>query len=104
MDLASLRQSAFDREYFDTISNAAPAKDLSDAREIARTQNTRLHYDSFQEFQMLARYLGLMTDEKAGIPRTAYRGVVEVRPHGEHILFLTPKLSKLQGEFHQTAR
>ena len=41
-----------------------------------------------------------MSDEKAGIPRTAYRGVVEIRPHGDFFLFLTPPLTTLKLTFH----
>jgi len=44
-----------------------------------------------------------MDDEKAMVPRTAYKGVVETRPHGNHILFLTPPMEELRKEFAAAA-
>jgi hypothetical protein len=53
-----------------------------------------LQYTSQQHFAVLAKSLHLMPDEKAGVPRTAYKGIVETRPNGEHFLFLVPKKKK----------
>jgi hypothetical protein len=36
-----------------------------------------------------------MDDEKAGIHRTEYKKVVETRPHGEFLIFLTPPWKEL---------
>jgi hypothetical protein len=49
-----------------------------------------LEYRRRKELQDYARELGLMDDERFGIPRTGYKGVVETRPRGEHFLFMIP--------------
>jgi hypothetical protein len=41
----------------------------------------------------------LMTDEKAGIFRTAYNGVVETRPLGQNFVFLTPPDEEMKANF-----
>ena len=53
-------------------------------------RSARLEYDGFTNFRQLADKLGIMDDEKAMVPRTAYRGIVEARV-GKSLLFLTPK-------------
>jgi alpha-1,3-mannosyl-glycoprotein beta-1,2-N-acetylglucosaminyltransferase len=89
----------FDRDYGNVVSQAKLAPEFSSALELARQQSVRLEYSSLAEFQRLARALKLMDDEKAGVPRTAYRGVVETRPHGNQLLFLTPPLERLKQDF-----
>jgi len=81
--------------YLNMIEAAQPVSSVSAALEKARETDVRLEYRTLQEFQHLARQLELMDDEKAGIPRTAYKGVVETRPHGEYILFLIPPFQDL---------
>lgn len=39
---------------------------------------------------LLAQQFGFMADVKAGVPRTAYKGVVTVRYHGCRV-FLVPQ-------------
>ena len=49
-------------------------------------------YSSFDDFVKIARELRIMQDEKNGVPRSSYRGVVVVRV-GEDAsvrLFITP--------------
>ena len=49
----------------------------------------RLEYENENDFVKLCKRLGLMEDLKAGIPRTAYHGVVMIRMNGRR-LFLAP--------------
>jgi alpha-1,3-mannosyl-glycoprotein beta-1,2-N-acetylglucosaminyltransferase len=42
----------------------------------------KLGYGSVEEFMGLAQMLDIMDDAKDGVPRTAYRGVVSLRPGG----------------------
>mmetsp|Transcript_28293 Transcript_28293/g.46842 ORF Transcript_28293/g.46842 Transcript_28293/m.46842 type:complete len:82 (-) Transcript_28293:277-522(-) len=74
--------------------------DLTKALATVMSRDVRVEYASFNEFKQLAAQLKIMDDEKAGIPRTAYRGVVEIRPHGDFILFLSPPLNDLKSAFH----
>ena len=60
------------------------------ALQQVKSQNVRIEYTSHAQFEYLAKSLHLMTDEKAGVPRTAYKGIVETRPRGDFFLFLTP--------------
>jgi alpha-1,3-mannosyl-glycoprotein beta-1,2-N-acetylglucosaminyltransferase len=91
----------YDRHYWSLLSASTRVVSVEEALEKSEVENVHLEYNSFGEFQLLAKQLEppLMDDEKAGIPRTAYKGVVETRPHGEHLLFLTPPLPELQAEF-----
>lgn len=41
-------------------------------------QDALLVYKDFAQFQSYARALGIMDDEKAGVPRTSYKGVVYI--------------------------
>lgn len=88
-DLGYLRFDRYDTEYRALVQAARPVS-ISAAREECKTQNVRVEYKSLRQFQNMARDLQIMTDEKAGILRTAYKGIVEVRPHQQFLLFLTP--------------
>jgi len=54
----------------------------------------RIEYNSENEFKSAAKTLGLMTDSKSGVPRTAYMGVIESQ-HQNCRVFITPPISKL---------
>jgi alpha-1,3-mannosyl-glycoprotein beta-1,2-N-acetylglucosaminyltransferase len=90
-DLSYLLNGAFDASYRKLVDEATLATDLDGALKKVKESNTRLEYGSFPEFQRLARKLKLMDDEKAGVPRTAYKGIVETRPHDNFLLFLVPR-------------
>lgn len=99
INLSTLEESAYDQSYFSVISNAQPVKNIDEALQTCVTQDARLEYGSLNEFKSLASKLRIMNDEKAGIPRTAYRGVVEIRPHGNFVLFLIPPFATLKSTF-----
>ena len=48
-----------------------------------------VEYNGLNGFRSAARGFKIMTDEKAGVPRTAYKGVVEFQKDGNTI-FLKP--------------
>jgi alpha-1,3-mannosyl-glycoprotein beta-1,2-N-acetylglucosaminyltransferase len=98
-DLSYLHEQAFDEQYGKLIAESTKVKTVQDAQTQVETQNTRLEYTSFIHFQTIAAELDIMDDEKASIPRTAYKGVVEIRPFGDHLLFLTPPEAKLKHSF-----
>ena len=54
------------------------------------TGDLKVWYSDSKEFVRFCKALGLMEDLKAGIPRTAYRGVVLVRMGGRRV-FLAPR-------------
>jgi len=94
-------EDTFDLYYWNQIQAAQVATTVEAAEEQAQHSDVRLEYRDFPHFQQLVRQLHppLMDDEKAMVPRTAYKGVVETRPHGNHLLFLTPPLDELRKEF-----
>lgn len=83
-DISYLRREEYDARYLSRVESAT----LLDVKEAVRraqsraggaTEWYRIEYRSQREFTSIARRLGIMGDEKAGVPRTAYGGVVEAR-------------------------
>lgn len=90
-DLSYLKPAWFAESYWSRVSNAKPVSTEADAKYYIAHSDVRLVYTSFVHFKSLAFNFDIMADEKAGIVRTGYEGVVEVRyGKGEFILFLTP--------------
>jgi alpha-1,3-mannosyl-glycoprotein beta-1,2-N-acetylglucosaminyltransferase len=124
-DLSYLNLDRFDRSYWQMLHSSRRVTSLVEARQLILQQQQqhagatssrrpapelvlRLEYNNLQEFAKFAKSLGLSTDEKAGVPRTAYKGVVETRfdsgnrsssNNNNHILLLTPPMQELQKEF-----
>ena len=81
----------YDAQYQRLAQSARSSSSIQDALQQVKDVNVKMEYSSLKEFARLAKQLHLMTDEKAGVPRTAYKGIVETRPHGDKILFLVPR-------------
>jgi alpha-1,3-mannosyl-glycoprotein beta-1,2-N-acetylglucosaminyltransferase len=90
--MKNLELPRYNANYAALIQAAQLETSIDQALQSVKQRDTRIEYRNFQEYQRLARALKLMDDEKAMIPRTAYKGIVETRPHGDHLLFLTPPL------------
>ena len=101
---ASLSEDKFDETYFSMVESALKVNNFREAGERIKDGNVRIEYQGIKHFSTLAQQLGLMKDEKAGIPRTAYKGVVETRLDGKHFLFMTPPMEDLKKSFaHATS-
>eukprot|EP00934_Nitzschia_sp_Nitz4_P001859 Nitzschia sp. Nitz4//scaffold4_size323378//233615//235062//NITZ4_000692-RA/size323378-snap-gene-0.467-mRNA-1//-1//CDS//3329553495//1859//frame0 len=98
-DLSYLEETQYDKMYSELIRESTKVMSVTEALEQVTKSNTWLEYSDFHEFRMLANRLQIMDDEKAMVPRTAYKGVVEIKPSGSHILFLTPQLQELRKNF-----
>lgn len=96
-------ETAFEDYYWKEIQLAKLVPTVEEASEAVRDGAVRLEYSSFRQFQQYARHFQLMDDEKAGIPRTAYKGVVETRPYGDHLLFLVPTNVSFKTDRETTA-
>jgi alpha-1,3-mannosyl-glycoprotein beta-1,2-N-acetylglucosaminyltransferase len=98
VDLSPLRADRYDRRYWRRLEGSRRAATLPEALELVKAGDVRLEYSSLQEFKRAAEALGIMADEKAGVPRTAYRGVVEHRPvqGANGTLFLSPPLPGIE--------
>jgi len=104
-DVSYLLKSNYD-ERFDKEVNAADVADI-DAKEFTKDMQmyenkypagskVRLKYTSKKDFIALARLFGIMIDFKAGVPRTAYKGVVRVLKNSREY-FLVPSQSPWKG-------
>ena len=95
VDIDYLRdKKRYKQDYLQLVQNAVLSPDLQQALQQVKRQNVRLPYTSQAHFEVLAKNLHLMPDEKAGVPRTAYKGIVETRPNGNYFLFLIPQPKK----------
>ena len=78
---------------------AAPSMD-ADAVKRTKPLRARVEYGAVvggpKSFAALARDLGVMDNEKAGVPRGAYRGVVEFRLGPTQVL-LAPALPQVRA-------
>jgi alpha-1,3-mannosyl-glycoprotein beta-1,2-N-acetylglucosaminyltransferase len=99
-DLSYLEDATFSKNYAQMVANAKLVGSFDEAMEQVKLGiDVRIEYNGIQGFAALSRRFNLMTDEKAGIFRTAYKGVVETRPLGQNFAFLTPPLAQLQQNF-----
>jgi len=89
-DLSYLENSVYKKQYTELVMNSKLVNTLDEAEQMSNTGNVRIEYDNFAHFHELAKEIGIMDGEKAMVPRTAYRGIVEKR-QGNSLLFLTPK-------------
>ena len=91
LDLSYLDPTAFAASYWRRVSRAWPVAEVAEAKGQVAHRDVRLVYDSFNAFRRLAEAFDIMGDEKAGVPRTAYEGIVEIRyGRGEYFVYLTP--------------
>ena len=92
----------YDGQYWSLIEGALLLHDVTEVYDQVQDRDVRWEYNSMAEFQSIVHQLKipLMDDEKAGIYRTAYKGIVETRPLGtDHFLFITPPIKELQEAF-----
>lgn len=91
LDLSYLHASTFAESYWNRVSRAKLVKNIGGAKRYIADGDVRLVYTSFDELSKLALHYDIMKDEKAGVPRTAYEGIVEIRyGRGHYFIFLTP--------------
>ena len=90
-DLRYLLKPEYDQRLDQWLARATVVPSLSAAlHHDGGTGDLKLLYTDPKEFVGFCKRLGLMEDLKAGVPRTAYRGVVVVPIKGRR-LFLTPQ-------------
>lgn len=90
-DLSYLDPSRFAESYWSRVSRAHIVGTVGEAKSYVSHSDVRLSYANFTEFKHLASEFGIMQDEKSGVPRTAYEGIVEIRyGRGNFFVYLTP--------------
>ena len=90
IDLSYLGQKHFADSYWNRVSRAKLVETVVEAKSYVAHSDVRLVYSNFEQFKRLASDLDIMDDEKAGVPRTAYEGIVEIRyGRGNFFIFVT---------------
>ncbi|KAL3781481.1 hypothetical protein HJC23_009150 [Cyclotella cryptica] len=90
-DLSYLDAATFAQMYWDRVSRAVIVQTDIDAKKLVAHKDVRVQYSDWKQFKSLAASFGIMQDEKAGVPRTAYEGIVEIRyGAGNFFIYLTP--------------
>ncbi len=83
--------SAYANDYWNRVSQAKLVEHIEEAKRNVAHGDVRLMYTNLKQFKKLANKLGIMEDEKAGVPRTGYEGIVELRyGRGNYFIYLTP--------------
>lgn len=99
-DTSYLNEDVFDRNYAQMVAKARLVGSPQEALEQVKLgEDVRVEYSGIPGFARVSRRFNLMTDEKAGIFRTAYKGIVETRPFGQNFVFLTPSTNELKANF-----
>ena len=91
-DLRYLLHDEYERRFSQWLKEARRVNSLGAARQhSSRGEGGDLlvSYGSHRELQSMCKQLGLMEDLKAGIPRTAYHGVILIRIGGRRV-FIAP--------------
>ena len=90
-DLSYLKSSVFADEYWKRVSSAKLVESVVEAKSRVAHSDVRLLYSDFEQFKQMAEQFDIMQDEKAGVPRTGYEGIVEIRyGRGRFFIFLSP--------------
>ncbi|KAH9380634.1 hypothetical protein HPB48_020903 [Haemaphysalis longicornis] len=101
MDLTYLRHRRYDRAFLATVLESR-LYSLDDLKQGRVTQSpARISYSNETVFENIADFLGIMTDFKQGVPRTAYKGVVSTYYKGIR-LFLVPEPWAFLPRVHTT--
>eukprot|EP00795_Rhopilema_esculentum_P013361 gene13361-4214_t len=88
-DLSYLLKFNYDKDFVSRVYKKRPVS-ADDVLNDSIVENAvRIQYSSNTEVESLARKFGLMTDLKAGVPRTAYKGIVSFVHNGKRV-YLTP--------------
>jgi len=88
-DMSYLTKEKYDKDFTERVY-AMPEVSSVQATEEG-TEEVRVTYRNKYEFEDIARRYGIMKDLKAGVPRTAYKGVVTIYRNNHRIFIAPPK-------------
>jgi alpha-1,3-mannosyl-glycoprotein beta-1,2-N-acetylglucosaminyltransferase len=94
MDLSYLSKDKYDVEFVRRVYSSQIVQSVKELQSIIEkgvpeTAEFRLTYRTREGFTLLAKKLEIMEDLRAGVPRTAYRGVVSFMFSGRRV-YLAP--------------
>jgi len=94
-DLSYLAAAVWDADMAAAVAGARAVASLADFFSAAcapgAARDVKLAYAGQAEYAPIAQRFGYLDDEKAGVPRTAYKGVV-VFPHEGCRKFVVPRV------------
>jgi len=88
-DLSHLLKEKYDEDFLDTVYGTREHS-INDVGKQLNVESIRVTYNSKDELDMLARKFGLLADRKAGVPRTAYKGILSFYKANKRI-YLAPR-------------
>ena len=97
-----LERNRFRQDYYSSVLEAQPSP-WEEAMQMVKKGNVRVEYGKWEQFKNNVKKIHslISTDEKAGVPRSSFEGIVETRPYGEHLLFISPPAEQLKENFER---
>ncbi|XP_050398754.1 alpha-1,3-mannosyl-glycoprotein 2-beta-N-acetylglucosaminyltransferase [Patella vulgata] len=95
IDLSYLKKETYDKNFVKKVYDA-PLMTVTEVVLAAKPElpAARVQYNNKNDFKAAAKKLGIMDDYKAGVPRSAYRGVVSFVFRGRRIYLAPPQTWK----------
>ncbi|KAI6173908.1 hypothetical protein M3Y98_01132900 [Aphelenchoides besseyi] len=90
LNQSSLLKSNYDHEFIDHVYQLPTIQFESFIKLKTKGAEYRITYQTMAQYTSIAKGLRLMADTKAGVPRTAYKGIVTCFVKGNRV-FLAPK-------------
>uniref|UniRef100_A0A914IAX0 Alpha-1,3-mannosyl-glycoprotein 2-beta-N-acetylglucosaminyltransferase n=1 Tax=Globodera rostochiensis TaxID=31243 RepID=A0A914IAX0_GLORO len=92
LDLGSLQQQRYDDKFLGRVYSA-PKIGIKNILAWSKSGggDHRIEYASMDDFVTVALKVGIMADSKAGVPRTAYRGIVTCFLNGTRLFIAPPQ-------------
>lgn len=100
LDLSYLLKQKYDSSFLTkvySIKNASLNEILMKNVEENEQNEFRIEYESMDNFLNIARKIGIMADTKAGVPRTAYLGIISFFLKGNRIFIAPSNSTKWNG-------
>lgn len=97
-----LLKENYDKKYADDVymkTVEISFKDFLKPNQTINSNRILITYSTKQEFLKYGNYFGIMNDFKAGVPRTAYQGIVQIY-YKSKIIFIAPK-AKMKWQNYQ---
>lgn len=90
-DLSYLLKEQYDEKFVQEVYSA-PEISPEEAMNLVQQELTtvRIQYNTKEDFKRIAKFLGIMDDLKAGVPRQAYRGIVSFMLGGRRVYLAPP--------------
>uniref|UniRef100_A0AC35TNJ2 Alpha-1,3-mannosyl-glycoprotein 2-beta-N-acetylglucosaminyltransferase n=1 Tax=Rhabditophanes sp. KR3021 TaxID=114890 RepID=A0AC35TNJ2_9BILA len=106
LDLSYLVKETYDKEYLVDVYNKSKKYSLNEVKHFLNRDNViatdvnkliRIEYATFQQYQEIVSFLGLMRDFKVGVGRNAYKGILTTYTKNGIRVYIAPDLSIWKG-------